>query len=91
MRPMRAADHSPPSSTAVMEEYSYTSTHTVGHNGPVTESLYILPLYIYIYMRSGSTSNEARTLFQMRSGQYLTRAGLYHKRSQAVPQVTPQE
>ena len=30
--PGRAADHSPPSSAAVMEEYSYTSTHT----GPVT-------------------------------------------------------
>ena len=26
LRPGRAADHSPPSSAAVMEEYSYTST-----------------------------------------------------------------
>jgi len=24
-----------------MEEYSYTSTHPLGHTGPVTESLYI--------------------------------------------------
>jgi hypothetical protein len=31
-----AADHSLPSSAAVMEEYSYTSTHPLGHNGPVT-------------------------------------------------------
>ena len=44
MRPGRAADHSPPSSAAVMEEYSYTSTHPLGHTGPVTGSLY---LYLY--------------------------------------------
>ena len=42
MRPWRAADHSPPSSAAVMEEYSYTSTHPVGHTGPVTGKLYFL-------------------------------------------------
>ena len=44
VRPGRAADHSPPSSAAVMEEYSYTSTHPLGHTGPVTGSLY---LYFY--------------------------------------------
>jgi len=38
----RAADHSPPSSAAVMEEYSYTSTHPLGHTGPVKGSLYLL-------------------------------------------------
>jgi len=32
MRPGRAADHSPPSSAEVMEEYSYNSTHPLGHN-----------------------------------------------------------
>ena len=42
MRPGRAADHSPPSSAAVMEEYSYTSTNPLGHTGPVTGSLYVL-------------------------------------------------
>ena len=42
MRPGRAADHSPSSSAAVMEEYSYTSTHPLGHTGPVTGSLYVL-------------------------------------------------
>ena len=48
MRPGRAADHSPPSSAAVMEEYSYTSTHPLGHTGPVTGSLYLylLPMVI---------------------------------------------
>ena len=46
MRLGRAADHSPPSSAAVMEEWSYTSTHPLGHTGPVTGSLY---LYLYIY------------------------------------------
>ena len=47
MRPGRATDHSPPSSAAVMEEYSYTSTHPLGHTGPVTGKFY---LYIYIYI-----------------------------------------
>ena len=40
VRPGRAADHSPPSSVAVMEEQSYTSTHPLGHTWPVTGSLY---------------------------------------------------
>jgi len=40
MRPGRAADHSPPSSAAVMEENSYTSTHPLGHTGPVTGKHY---------------------------------------------------
>jgi len=47
VRPGRAADHSPPSSTAVMEEYSYTSTHPLGHIGPVTGSLF------YMYFSRG--------------------------------------
>ena len=46
VRPGRAADHSPPSSAAVMEEYSYTSTQPLGHTRPVTGSLY---LYLYLY------------------------------------------
>ena len=36
VRPGRDADHSPPSSAAVMEQYSYTSTHPLGHTWPVT-------------------------------------------------------
>jgi hypothetical protein len=40
VRPGRAVDHSRPSSAAVMEEYSYTSTHPLGHIGPVTGSLH---------------------------------------------------
>ena len=46
MWPGRAADHSLPSSAAVMEELSYTSTHPLGHTVPVTGSLY---LYLFIY------------------------------------------
>ena len=34
VRPGRAADHSPPSSAAVMEEQSYTFTHPLGHTVP---------------------------------------------------------
>jgi len=41
VRPGRAADHSPPYSAMVIEEYSYTSTHPLGHTGPVTGSLYL--------------------------------------------------
>ena len=44
VRPGRAADHSPPSSAAVMEQYSYISTHPLGHTGPVTGSLYLTQL-----------------------------------------------
>ena len=39
VRPGRAADGSPPSSATVMEEQSCTSTHPLGHTGPVTGSL----------------------------------------------------
>ena len=55
MRSGRAADHSPSSSAAVMEEHSYTPTHPLGYTGPVTGSLYLylyfcVCVYIYIYM-----------------------------------------
>ena len=55
MRPGRAADHSPPSSAAVMEEYSCTSTHPLGHTGPVTGSLYLLIRYVNLYIAAGRT------------------------------------
>ena len=42
VRPERAAEHSLPSSAAVMEGQSYTSTHPLGYSGPVTGSLYLL-------------------------------------------------
>ena len=49
----RAADHSLPSSAAVMEEHSYISTHFLGHIGPVTGSLYLylLPLKVSEFMK----------------------------------------
>jgi hypothetical protein len=50
VRPGRAADHSPPSSAVAMEEESYTSTHPLGHTGPVTGLLY---LYLYLLYRKG--------------------------------------
>jgi len=51
-QPGHAADHSPSSSVAVIEEYSYTSTHPLGHTGPVTGSLYLLPLHMLLmYLR----------------------------------------
>jgi len=40
VRPRRAADHSSPSSAAVIVEYSYTCTYPLGHTGPVNGSLY---------------------------------------------------
>jgi len=51
VRPGRAADHSPASSAAVMEQYSYTSTHPLGHTGPVTVSLYLI--YLATQLRAG--------------------------------------
>ena len=50
MRPGRAADHSPPSSAAVMEEESYTSTHPLGHTEPVTGTLYFLLLQLLLLL-----------------------------------------
>jgi len=47
VRPERAADHSPPSSAAVMEEYNYTSTHPLGHTGPVTVSFYLYSFHLW--------------------------------------------
>ena len=44
-----AADHSPPSSAAVMEEWSYTSTHPLGHTGPVMGSLYLYSSTILLF------------------------------------------
>jgi len=35
---------------AVMEEYSYTSTHPLGHTGPVTGNFTFTFIYIYIYI-----------------------------------------
>jgi len=40
LRPGRTADHSPPSSAAVMEKYNCTSTHPLGYTGPATGSHY---------------------------------------------------
>jgi hypothetical protein len=56
VRPGRAADHSPPSSAAVKEEYSYTSTHPLDYTGPVTGSLYYIVkttgaiIYVFVYL-----------------------------------------
>ena len=47
MRPGHAADHSPPSSAAAMEEQSYTSAHPLGHTGAVTGKLYLLGTHIF--------------------------------------------
>jgi len=58
VRPGRAADNSPPSSAAVMEEYSYTSTHPLGHIGPVTGSLYLY-LVLLISISSGAVSHKS--------------------------------
>ena len=52
VQPGRATDHSPPSSVAVMEDYSYNSTHPLGHTGPVTGSL-----YLYLNFKSHTVSH----------------------------------
>jgi len=55
VRPGRAADHSRLSSEAVVEEWSYTSTHSLSHTGPVTGSLYLY-VFMYTHVRSSSES-----------------------------------
>jgi hypothetical protein len=40
-RPGRGAGHPPPSSAEVKKEYSYTSTHPLGHFRPVLGILYL--------------------------------------------------
>ena len=57
MQPRHAADHSPPSSAAVTDEYSYISTHPLGHTGPVTGSLYFF-IYIYFFISCGSLTQR---------------------------------
>jgi len=47
VRPGCAVDRSPPSSAAVMEELSYTSTHPLGHTGPAMGTIYLYLFYIY--------------------------------------------
>ena len=63
MRPGRAADHSSPSSAAVMEEYSYTSTHPLGHTGPVTGSLYLLHVPAQVCIQFQSKTMHILLLF----------------------------
>jgi hypothetical protein len=48
-RPRRGADHPPPSSAEVKKEYSYTSTHTLGHLRHVTGLLTYMKSSISVY------------------------------------------
>ena len=54
MQPEHATDRSPPSSAVVMEEYSYTFTHPLGHTGPVTGTLYLFlhlcTVYVHLHI-----------------------------------------
>ena len=59
VRPGRAADHSPPSSAAVMEEQSYTSTQPLGHTGPVTGPLYFFFFFLTIHYQVIARSRES--------------------------------
>ena len=79
VRPGRAADHSPPSSAAVMEEYSYTSTHPLGHTGPVTGTLYLYShsLGVCIYRNS----ERQQCLLECSSMSVLSICSLYSELS----------
>jgi len=65
VRPGRAADHSLPSSVAVMEEWSYTSTHPLSHTGPVTGSLYLLYTHTHTHTYKWS-NNKVRELIAVK-------------------------
>jgi len=62
VRPGRAADHSPPSSAAVIEEQSYTSPHPLGYTGPITGSFYLYLLFELLYFRQFSLASIFLTL-----------------------------
>jgi len=61
VRPGRAADRSPPSNAAVVEEYSCTSTHPLGHTGPVTGSLHLLIISHSFLLRMRNVSDKSCT------------------------------
>jgi len=69
VRPGRAADHSPPSSAVVMEEWCHTSTYPLGHTGPVTRNLYLYPFYFScqvsfsVHMLHGTRLGEKKSNF----------------------------
>jgi len=90
VRPVRAADHSPPSSAAVMEEQSYTSTHPLGHTGPVTGSLYLywncLPACNLSYLTESEVVPEHAMNAYVRSGT----AALIHPYPRQYRQVSGQ-
>jgi len=67
VRPGRAADNSPTSSAAVMEEYSYTSTHPLGHTGPVTGTLYLLLIYNIHYIHFYISLKKLRCYYFVRA------------------------
>ena len=55
VQPGRAADHSPPSSAAVVEEYSYTSTPPSGPHRACNGNTLPLPLSFYLLFYKYST------------------------------------
>jgi hypothetical protein len=61
VRPGRAVDHSPPSSAEVMKEKSYTSTHPLGHTGPVRGVNLPLPLPHYTIVKIYKGTGDAHT------------------------------
>jgi len=81
VRPVRAADHLPPSSAAFMEEYSYTSTQPLGHTGPLKGKLYLfnfmktlpfpLGMALSNFTQKKKSSLEVRILFPDRSNATL--------------------
>jgi hypothetical protein len=69
-RPGRGADRPPPSSAEVKKEYSYTSTHPLGHFRPVTgrQKKYINPLLwqgVPVVLQSNQLNNNKQSLTQL--------------------------
>jgi hypothetical protein len=52
---------------AVMEEYSYTSTHPLGHIGPVTGSLYLFLLNFVFSTCSLNFAEDAHTAYHVKA------------------------
>ena len=95
--PGRAADHSPFSSAAVMEEYSYTSTHPLDHNRacngntshiitllvpPFSSQRYVFyVLPVCLHFVSQCYSSAAQWLYTQQGRKECTEGGLYHNRN----------
>jgi len=69
-----------------MEEYSYTSTHPLGHIGPVTGKLYLYlyVLFAYSYLETTGVVLKYQEVQEFIDGRFCSRFGAHTKRYVAI-------